>query len=276
MSTANWAALSRAERDAAYDNRAAVPNAPALIAESHVLSATYRAAHGAHLNLAYGPNPRTQWDLYPAKDAAAPCLIFIHGGYWQLNRREDFACYAAGIAAHGWSVAMPGYSLAPDATLTQILAELRAALDWLARHGPAHGIAGKIFISGWSAGGHLAAMLLDHPAVTAGLALSGVYELGPLRDTYLNANLQLSDDEIINLSPLRLAAVQKPLTLAYGSRELPALVADSRDLHAKRAAAHAPGALVPIPGGDHFTVMHALRSENGALVRALVDMAKEV
>jgi arylformamidase len=171
------------------------------------------------------------------------------------------------MAAHGWSVALPGYTLAPEASLATIAAELRAALDWLAKNGPGHGIASPVVLSGWSAGGHLAALLLDHPAVAAGLAISGVYELGPLRDTYLNDKLRLTDDEIETLSPLRLPAVPKPLAIAYGSKELPALVNDSRALHARRTAAHAPGALVPVAGADHFTILHELRSRTGLLVR---------
>jgi arylformamidase len=261
-----WATMTRAARDAAYNNAAAVENSAELNRARVEASAAYRAAHARTLDLPYGPRERNKWDLYPgARDA--PCLVFIHGGYWQMNGREPFACLAEGIAAHGWSVAMPGYTLAPEASLSEIAAEIRIALDWLAQCGPSHGIAGPIILSGWSAGGHLAALTLDHPAVVAGLAISGIYELEPLRDTYINDKLRLSDEEITTLSPSRLRAVAKPLTIAYGSRELPALVEDARALHAMRAAAHAPGALVPITGGDHFTVLIDMRSPRGEIVR---------
>jgi arylformamidase len=269
----DWGAMSRAARDAAYNNGAAVANSAALSQERREASAVYRAAHGKALDLPYGARDRNKWDLYPGTEAATPCFVFIHGGYWQMNDREGFACLAEGLAAHGWSLALPGYTLAPDASLAAIVAELRAALDWLAENGPRHGVAGPIVVSGWSAGGHLAALLLDHPAVAAGLAISGVYELGPLRDTYLNDKLRLTDDEIGALSPLRLPVVQKPLVIAYGSNELQALVNDSRMLHARRAAAHAPGALVPVAGADHFTILRELRSPSGALVRQALALA---
>ncbi len=77
--------------------------------------------------------------------------------------------FAEGMAAHGWSVAMPGYTLAPEATLTQIAGEMHAAMDWLGREGPAHGIGGPVIVSGWSAGAQLAALALGHPRVAAGL-----------------------------------------------------------------------------------------------------------
>jgi acetyl esterase/lipase len=267
----SWGILSQAERDAAYNNGAAVEDSAALIKQRNEASALFRGASGGHLDLPYAGTERTRWDIYPGRHDA-PCLVFIHGGYWQMNRREDFAVFAKGVAAHGWSVAMPGYALAPEASLAEIVSQLRAALDWLAVQGPGYGVAGKIIISGWSAGGHLAAMLLDHPSVHAGLAISGVYELGPLRDTYLNAKLRLTDAEISALSPLRLPVVQKPLAIAYGSRELAALVHDSRNFHALRAAAHAPGALLPIAGADHFTILQELLAPQTSLVKTLLDM----
>jgi arylformamidase len=268
----SWAYLNRAERDAAYNNALAVPNSQVLIGERNTKAAAFRALHAAHLDLPYAPAERTKWDIFPARDHSSPCLIFIHGGYWQMNRREDFSHFAAGVGAHGWSVAMPGYTLAPEASLQQIVGELRAALDWIAAHGAAHGLGEKFILCGWSAGGQLTAMLLDHPLVTAAFVISGVYELGPLRDTYLNEKLALSDEEVANLSPLRLAPVQKPLAIAYGTAELPALVNDSRDLHALRAAAHAPGILLPVPQADHFTILNALEAPDGAITKALLDL----
>jgi arylformamidase len=146
-----WAAATPADRSTAYDNSKAVIDSPALIAIRNDQAAAFRAAHAEHLDLGYGAGQRNAWDLFPAKDPAAPCLVFIHGGYWQRNRREDFCAFMAGALERGWSAALPGYSLAPDASLTQIVAEINAALDWLQANGPKHGIAGKVVISGWSA-----------------------------------------------------------------------------------------------------------------------------
>ena len=267
-----WARLDRATRDAAYDNNGAVPDAAAQAAARNAASAAYRAAHPAALDIPYAPAPRTAFDLYPAADPAAPCLVFIHGGYWQRNSRDLFACLAEGPAAAGWSVAMPGHTLAPEASLTRIVAEIGLALDWLAEHGPAQGIAGPLVLAGWSAGAHLAAMQLHHPAVAAGLAISGVYELGPIRDTGLNEALRLTDAEVAGLSPLRRPVVAKPLAIAYGTAERPALVHDARDFHALRSAHHAPGDLLPVAGAEHFSILNELRRPGGALVRAARDL----
>lgn len=270
---AGWATLGQAARDAAYNNNLAVANSAALVERRNAASAAFRAAHPAGLDVPYGLAPRQRFDLFAASAATAPCLVFIHGGYWQRNTREDFACFAEGVLAHGWSMALPGYTLAPEATLTEIVGEIRRALDWLGGDGAKHGIgAGPIVVSGWSAGGHLAAMALDHPNVAAGLAISGVYDLAPIRDTYLDEKLRLTDAEIAALSPLRLPAVAKPLAISYGTAELPALVEDSRALHAQRTAAQGPGPLIPISGADHFTILEELRRPDGKLVRAALDL----
>ena len=268
----NWATLSQAERDAAYDNNAAVRNSAALIAERNRMSETLRASRKSFLDVPYGDRERTKIDLYPADDKTAACLVFLHGGYWQRNSREVFAMLVEGVAAHGWSVAIPGYSLAPDVSLTDIVTEISRSLDWLAQNGGSYGISGPVVLSGWSAGAHLVAMALEHPRVTAGLAISGVYDLAPIRDTGLNNALELTDQEIARLSPLRLPAVHKRLDIAYGTAELPALVFDAIQLHEARMAAGAPGNLFPIEGADHFSILGELRRPDGALV----DIARKL
>jgi acetyl esterase/lipase len=271
-----WSSLTQAERDAAYDNNGAVADSPALIQKRNAGSAAYRQMHPARLDIPYGLRARNRWDLYPAKDPKAPCLVFVHGGYWQRNSREDFAMFAQGLETHGWSLAMPGYSLAPEVTLTDIVAEIGAALDWLLQEGPRHGIAGPVILAGWSAGAHLVAMNLAHPLVAAGFAISGVYDLAALRDTGLNKALNLTTHEIEALSPLRLPVVMKPMLIAYGSAELPTLVNDSRRLHALRAAAHASGALLPVAAANHFSILEQLSDPEGELTLAALSLARDL
>lgn len=260
--------MNRAARQAAYDNRAAVPDSAARLDAVFAASAQRRAEAPAGLDQPYGRRERNKVDLFPGRDPTAPCLVFLHGGYWQRNGRESFTVWMDGVRAHGWTAALPGYTLAPDATLTEIVAEVHAALDWLA-----HRVHGKIILSGWSAGGHLAAMALDHPRVQAGLAISGVFELGPLRDTEYNEALRLSDAEVEMLSPLRLTPSPKPLAIAYGTAELLPFVHDARGLHWHRAERHAPGPLLPVAGAHHFNVCDSLRDPDGMLTRAALALA---
>src|SRR5262249_59813695 len=120
--------------------------------------------------------------------------VFIHGGYWQARAKENFTTFADGVMAHGINVALTGYTLAPDARLDQIVAEIHAGIDFLSGQLPALGGDGKgIVVSGWSAGGHLTAMSLSHPRVRAGLAINGLYYLGAIRAAYLHATAALHE-----------------------------------------------------------------------------------
>jgi arylformamidase len=238
-------------------------------------SKVLREQRSKHLNLAYAQGERTKRDLYPGSDPNAPCFVHIHGGYWQRGNKEAFACLSEGPLARGWSAALPGYTLAPDASLTQITNELRTAFDWLSANSAAHGIAGPIIVTGWSAGGHLTAFILDHSKVAAGLAISGVFDLAALRDSpHVNDKVKLTETEIETLSPMRRAVVNKPLSIAYGTGELPAMIASSRDYHAYRSQAHLPGDLVPVAKTNHFTILDELRLPNSPLTRSVLQMAQ--
>src|SRR5450755_189501 len=114
-----------------------------------------RARDSDHLDLRYGPRERNRIDFFKAAEKA-PTLLFIHGGYWQMRAKEVFAVVAEGPMAHGINVATIGYTLALDATLDEIVAEIHQGLDFLAEKLPAlGGDASRIVVSGWSAGGHL-------------------------------------------------------------------------------------------------------------------------
>ena len=113
----NWASLDLAARSAAYDNNAAAADSASWIERRNRESAVYRAVHNTAIDLPYAVgSPRTMFDLYPATDPDAPCLVFIHGGYWQRNSREVFACFAEGPAAAGWSGRFPGTPSHPKRT----------------------------------------------------------------------------------------------------------------------------------------------------------------
>src|SRR5215467_7379340 len=212
---------------------------------------------------------------YPANDPKAPCFVHIHGGYWQRGSKEIFACLSEGPLARGWSAALCGYTLAPEATLTQITNELKSAFDWLNAKAGEHGIQGPVIVTGWSAGGHLTSFILDHPKVAAGLAISGVFDLGALRDSpHVNDKVKLSEEEIQKLSPMRRPIVNKPLGIAYGTGERPAMIASSRDYHAYRSQGHVPGDLIPIANTNHFTILDELRQPNSTLTRVVIAMAQ--
>lgn len=276
MPEPHWRDLDPDALDRAYDNSGAVADSAARLARWRNHSAAMRAMHPGHLDLAYGPLPRNRIDLFESGAPSAPLLAFIHGGYWQRNGREDFACMAEGPLALGLDVALIGYTLAPEATLTAITAEIGAALHCLrdqdARRGRDRR---RLVVSGWSAGGHLAALACGWPEVDAGLAISGVFDLEPIRGTRLDHALRLSEAEVDALSPIRRIGPRAvPLIIAYGSDELPELRRQSRDYSAEREAAGLAGRLMPLAGHDHFSILDELIAPDGALALAAASLAR--
>jgi len=240
--------MDRVALDAAYNNSAAVANSAQVVAGWQARSDRLRPSSR---ELSYGKAERNRIDLFEAT-SGAPLLVFIHGGYWQMRAKENFSFLAAGPLAHGISVALVGYTLAPEERLDGIVAEVRAALDFLDR---------ELVVSGWSAGGHLTAMAMTHPRVKAGLAISGIFDLEPIRLCYLNEKLRLDEAEARRNSPILQPASGKPLMLAYGTGELPELQRQSEDC----ARALAGSRICPLAGHDHFSILEELASPSGAL-----------
>lgn len=267
--------FDRAALDAAYDNTRAVADSAQVLAGFESRSARLRRERATALDLRYGAAPRNRIDYF-AGAAGAPLLVFIHGGYWQMRAKETFAFLAAGPLAHGMHVALIGYTLAPAITLAGIVGEVRAAVAWLAaRCGRFGADPARLFVAGWSAGGHLATLCAEEPAVRGALAVSGIYDLTPIRLCYLNDKLRLTAADVAGLSPLqRLASARAPVMLACGGDELPELQRQSRQYAAARRAAGLAGRLHWVAGCNHFTILDTLAHPQGALTALLLEMVE--
>ena len=264
----DWRTLDRAALSRAYDNSGAVAGSSGIVAEWRARSARFRAGRPEALDLAYGPGERQRIDLFRSGQPSAPLLAFLHGGYWQRNGRDGFSCMAEGPLALGLDVALVGYTLAPEASLTDIADETRAALRLLRADCGDR----RLVVSGWSAGGHLAA--LTAAEADAGLAISGIFDLTPIAGTALNDALHLTDGEIEALSPIRhVRQAAPPIAVIYGGDELPELRRQSEAYHAARAAAGLDGSLTALPGLNHFTVLDALIRPDGAIAREAARLA---
>jgi arylformamidase len=271
----DWRSMSREQLDLGLNNGVAVAGSADIVATWERRSTEMRARYPAHLDLRYGPRERDRIDFLKAREKA-PTLLFIHGGYWQHRAKEVFALFAGGPMAHGINVALIGYTLAPEATLDEIVAEIHAGIGFLARQLPDLGGDGSgIVVSGWSAGGHLTAMALTHPAVRAGMGISGIYDLEPIRRSYLNDKLKLDEAMSRRNSPmLEAGGAPKPLVLVAGSAELPLLRRQTADFVCHRARYGLPVSYEEIPGADHFTIMNEMISPKGritTLIRLLVE-----
>lgn len=271
----DWRSMNQQQRDLGLNNSTAVAGSTGIVTGWEQRSAELRQRHPAHLDLRYGPRERTRIDFLKAGENA-PTLLFIHGGYWQARAKEVFTVFAEGPMAHGINVALIGYTLAPDATLDGIVAEVHQGIDYLTGQLPELGAAsGGIVVSGWSAGGHLTSMALSHPKVRAGMAISGIYDLDPIRHSYLNEKLRLDGPMAHRNSPMvQPGGAPKPLSLVAGSGELPLLRKQTADFAGHRARYGLPVTYEEIPGADHFSIMNEMLSPQGritTLIRQLFE-----
>jgi len=269
--TAIYRDMDRAALDAAYDNTAAIVDSQTFRMRWLDESTAIRAEPTSLRDLRYGQRPRATLDYFPCGTPNAPLFIFIHGGYWQRNEKERFSFVAPGPRAHGFHVAVPGYTLAPEARLADIVGEIRQSLDFLVAHASELGFdRERVFVGGWSAGGHLTAAVADHPAVKGGIPISGIFDLEPIALGALNDRLDLSAWEIAMLSPVRtLGERSPPLRMFVGGLELPELKRQSADF-AQAAKAHGlPVTLTALPGHHHFSILDELARPAGVMARAL-------
>ena len=263
--------LDEAARKAAYDNTGAVADSATQLANFEARSAALLQTTAADWDVPYGLLERQKFDFIAGQPGAAT-VLFIHGGYWQMRHKNTFRFVVQGALKQGLNAALVGYTLAPQATLTHIVQEVRDSIAAVRAHALLNGGADRILLCGWSAGGHLTAMCLDAPGVVAGLGISGIYDVGPIAHNYLNAALQLSEAEVAQLSPLRLPVVDKPFITAYGTAELAQLQAQSQAFSAYRQ--HLPrDAKLPVEGADHFSILNALAAPDGVLLQALMQHA---
>ena len=271
----DWRKLNQEALDRGLNNSAAVAGSGDMVEGWGKLSAEMRARHSAHLNLQYGPSERNRIDFLKAAPDA-PTLLFIHGGYWQMRAKEFFTMFASGPMAHGINFALIGYTLAPEATLEQIVAEIHAGIDYLAGRLPELGAdAKRLVASGWSAGGHLTAMAMMNPHIKGGVAISGIYDLEPIRHSYLNVKLGLDEAMSKRNSPMLLTTdAAKPMALTVGGAELPLLRKQTADFAGHRAKSGSPVIYEEIPGTNHFTIMDEIAQPNGritAMIRQVIE-----
>jgi len=262
--------------DAQYNNRIAVPEHTEIYAAWKIDCERVLMNHDHRLDVAYGPEPTQKLDIIlPDTDGPFPINIFIHGGFWMSRSKDDMTFVAEGLADAGAAVVIIDYALMPDVTMDDIVRQCREAVVWVYKNADSFGgDPERIHISGNSAGGHLVAMLMsttfsDVPAniIKSGCALSGIYDLEPIRHTYMQATLNLSEEDVQKNSPLKLApSSRSPLIIFYGTLE-----SDEFKRHAGTLLRTWGSQCTAIerPGKNHFTIVADFADAKGELAKAV-------
>jgi len=269
--------MDQATLDAAYNNGAHVGETKRAqyAADRKTRSDAFRAAHRGRLDVRYGEGARQRLDVFSCGTPGAPTVVFIHGGYWQMNDKEPSSFVGDALLPAGFNLVLVEYTLAPAARLDAIVAEVRAGVAWTIEHAKEiGGDPGRVFVSGSSAGGHLTAAAMTDARLAGGIAISGLYDLEPIQLNYLNEKLGLDRAEAERNSPLRhLPDRAAPLVVSVGLDELPELIRQSDEYWKAWQARGLPGRWMPIAGHDHFSILEELARPDGRLFGALKALA---
>lgn len=242
------------------------------------------ARRPARLDIAYGPSGTEKLDIFPAADPAAPILVYIHGGYWIWKDKADFRFVAEGVVDAGVTLVVINYALTPDHTMDEITRQVRAALafTWKNAGGLVPGDRNRIFAAGHSAGGHLTAVVATTdwsafdpelpPAILAGgVAVSGIYDLEPIRLSYLNETVGLDAAMAGRNSPLHAVhAGMPPLTLVVGGDESDEFKRQQASFAAAATALGNTVETLEVPAHHHFAVIETIADRGSPLNAAVL------
>ena len=273
--------------DQQYNNRARIPEHPQIFERWQRASAAARDGLAAELDVPYGDGPAETLDIFPAAEANAPVLVFIHGGWWRMLDKSDLSFVAPTFVHGGVTVVVPNYALCPAVSIETITLQMVRALAWVYRNVAEHGgDPQRMVVAGHSAGGHLAAMLLscrwkdvaaDLPdlLVPAALSISGVFDLEPLRHApFLKDDLKLTPESVRKLSPAYFPPPKGTLYAAVGANESEEFLRQNA-LIREAWGVDTVSICETVPDTHHFDILHAFvdpESRLNALTRQLLGL----
>ena len=280
-----WLNMDQKELDDAYDQSVYAPNLRQVIGRWVTNSDSVRARLGTPERRTYGPTSIEGLDIYRTPRANAPINIYIHGGGWRSSTAEMYAFPAELFVHAGAHWVVPDFNSVDDVegSLIPLADQVRRAVAWVYRNAKSFGgDPDRIYVSGHSAGGHLAGVVLttgwqslyDLPPniVKGGLCCSGMFDLEPVRLSVRRHYIKFTDEMVETLSPQRhLDRLNAPMIVAYGSLETPEFQRQSRDFAAAAKAASKDVELVVAEGYNHFEIIETLGNPYGVLGRAVLE-----
>lgn len=271
---------------AAYDNRGHVPDCEAMFVDWDKRSRDFRERSKNRLDVSFGPGPLETMDIFLPENPTGAIHAFIHGGYWRALDKAEFSYLCEPLVEAGHIAASVNYDLCPAVSVETIVEQMQRAIAWLYRNASdLGGDAGQLHISGHSAGGHLAAMMLatdwksvgaDLPAdpVKSVTAISGVFDLDPIPHLPTNEDIRLDAEMARRNSPQFLEPTfDAPLSVIVGGGELAEFVRQSKDFADTWGGKLSSVDYMEIPGLNHFTIVDRMdRADDPVTARMLAHM----
>ena len=220
------------------------------------------------LDVSYGDSPGQRVDVFPAASPSSPVFAFIHGGYFRALDKSQYRYIAPRLRKAGYATVLINYDLAPQVSVTEIVRQVLGAMTWICCHIERwDGDPSRLVICGHSVGAFLAAKILEsewigeHAAcrIEKAILLSGLYDLGPMKRSYLDRDLRLTGSEVETLSPMSRSLRQTPeILIAVGEGETEEFVRQSVEYAAKLRHDGVENDLVVMPGLHHYSMARTL------------------
>lgn len=264
----------QSELDRAYSPSSCIEDINVYLDAYAVKSAAARERFAglARMGFSYGPHGRQWLDFFPSKKRGGPLLVFLHGGFWSELDARSFSFPASAYTAAGVNFAAINYRLAPEASLTEIVADVRTALAVLVAQSSELGFdAGCIVLAGHSAGAHLAAMMMVQPpkgldTLAGALLISGVYDLEPVRRSYVNETISMSEPEARENSPaFQLPSLAAKTIISVGGNETKEFHRQSRLLQTAWKNSLLSCDYLERTECNHFDILYDLESTGSSL-----------
>ncbi len=241
-----------------------------------IQSSIARTTMACDLDISYGDSPGQRLDIFPAKQQSAPVFIFIHGGYFRALDKRQYSFMARTLVKLGYLVVSVNYDLAPKVSVATIVDQCIRAFQWTRENiVDWHGDATRMVLCGHSVGATLVAKILEQNdashSVKKAMLLSGLFDLEPLRQSYLNRDLKLSKSDAESLSPMNSMIQQRPsILLAVGANETSQFIDQSENYSAKLISDGIPNDIIVLPQTNHYTLVRLLNSKQNPIINWLV------
>ncbi|MEM7105231.1 MAG: alpha/beta hydrolase [Bacteroidota bacterium] len=241
-----------------------------------------RSSYDCYLDEKYGNVPLQTLDIFPSPIPDSPIVIFIHGGYWRALDKKSYSFVAEPFLNNNLTTCIVNYRLIPIVDMTTVLNDIKGAIHWIQKEASAYnGNPKEVILCGHSAGGHLALMtyLINHnlqSRIQAICSLSGIFDLAPIKNSYLNKVLQLDDDDVerYSVSNKDLSAINCPVLLSVGSNETNFFIEQSESLYTENRLV-APIEYYEYPDLNHYQIVHKLGQVKNSLVSFILEKAKK-
>jgi len=259
------------------------PNFQNYFDRNETLSVETREAYPHKFDQFYGSHSLQTIDVVPAPKKNAPVFVFIHGGFWKSLDKRPYHFTARPFLENGCAAVHINYRLAPNASMAEIVADIKGAFKWI-QHNASNfnGNPAKLHIAGHSAGAHLAlATAIDMEShgdpiarsVKSVLCISGIFDLDPIRHSYLNDELKFDDATVNKFSPLSREnlILNTPVFFAVGGDETNQFLEQSRNMHERLKAANIPSSHAVIPELNHFDIVYEIALPKGLIAKPALE-----